>query len=57
VIAVAFLPAATEACYDVMHKLLYKASGGRLQPKKMISDFEKGIGNSAHKTWGPIPVP
>jgi hypothetical protein len=55
-IAIALLPGATEHSYNVMHEMLCKATGGRLRPKKSMSDFEKGIANSTRKTWPDIEV-
>jgi hypothetical protein len=53
-IAIALLPGATEHNYNIMHEMLCKATGGRLRPKKSMSDFEKEIANSIRKTWPDI---
>jgi hypothetical protein len=56
VIVIVLLPGATEHDYDVTHEMLCKATGGRLRPKKSMSEFEKGIANSTCKTYPDIVV-
>jgi hypothetical protein len=56
-IAAGLLPGADEKnSYDVLHAQLHAATGGRLNAKTIMSDFKKGIGNSARKTWPQIIV-
>lgn len=56
-IAAGLLPGADEKNnYDVLHAQLHAATGGRLNPKAIMTDFEKGIGNSARKVWPQIVV-